>query len=278
MSQKRFSLVRTLGIIFMLTYIIFIAFPIYWQLNTSFKEIGEVRKIPPTFFPKHFTLSPYVNVMSNPMARKSIYDSLIISITTTLLSVLIGSLAGYAFARYPKYAGGENLSFWMLSVRMFPPIVFILPFFFIFNNLGLTDTYFSLIVMYFTFNLPLSVWLMMMFFGDVPRELEEAAYVDGYKPFKAFFKVTLPLVLPGMVSVIMLCWIFAWNEFLFANVLVGTRVKTFPLVIPTFASGSSILWNQVMAFTVIAMLPPIILFIFLRKYMIRGLSLGVVKG
>lgn len=278
MSQKRFNIIRILGLVFLAMYILFIAFPIYWQLNTSFKHIGEIRSIPPTFFPVHFTLAPYINVLNNPMARKSIYDSLIISISTTLLSVLIGSLAGYAFARYPKHAGGENLSFWMLSVRMFPPIVFILPFFFIFNNLGLADTYFSLIIMYFTFNLPLAVWLMMMFFGDVPKELEEAAYVDGYKPFKAFFKVTLPLVLPGMVSVVMLCWIFAWNEFLFANVLVGTRIKTFPLVIPTFASGSSILWNQVMAFTVIAMLPPILLFIVLRKYMIRGLSLGVVKG
>ena len=118
----------------------------------------------------------------------------------------------------------------------------------------------------------------MMFFGDVPRELEEASYVDGYSPFRTFFRVTLPMVKPGLVSVTILCWIFAWNEFLFAYVLVGNRVVTFPLVIPTLAIGSVNYWNQVCAFTMLVIIPPIVLFILLRKYMVRGLSLGVVKG
>ena len=213
-----------------------------------------------------------------PRAYRSIINSIIISVSSTLLSVTLGSLAGYAFARWPKRAGGENLSFWMLSVRMFPPVSIILPIFFIFNFFGLTDSYISLIITYLVFNLPLAVWLMMMFFGDVPVELEEASYVDGYTPIKTFFKVTLPLVKPGLVSVTILCWIFAWNEFLFAYVLVGSRVATFPLVIPTLAVGSVNYWNQVCAFTIMVIIPPITLFILLRKYMVRGLSLGVVKG
>jgi multiple sugar transport system permease protein len=161
---------------------------------------------------------------------------------------------------------------------MFPPVSIILPIFFIFNFFGLTDSYLSLIITYLVFNLPLAVWLMMMFFGDVPVELEEASYVDGYTPLKTFFKVTLPLVKPGLVSVTILCWIFAWNEFLFAYVLVGSRVATFPLIIPTLAIGSVNYWNQVSAFTIMVIIPPITLFILLRKYMVRGLSLGVVKG
>ena len=278
MNHKHFDIVKILGFIFLAIFIIFMIFPLYWAINTSFKDMAEVNHIPPTFIPKHFTTIAYTSIFSNKMALKALLNSIIISFTTTLLSVFLGSLAGYAFARWPKQAGGENLSFWILSIRMFPPVSIILPIFFIFNFFGLLDTYISLIITYLVFNLPLAVWLMMMFFGDVPVELEEASYVDGYNPIRTFFKITLPIVKPGLVSVAILCWIFAWNEFLFANVLVGSRVKTFPIVIPTFATGSMDLWNQVMAFTLIVIIPPILLFIILRRYMIRGLSLGVVKG
>ena len=168
---------------------------------------------------------------------------------------------------------------WILSNRMFPPVAVLLPMFFLFEELfGTTDTHMALIILYLVFNMPLAVWLMMVFFRDVPRELEEAAYVDGHKPFKVFFTITLPLVGPGMIAVAMLCWIFSWNEYLFANMFIGTDVKTFPVVIPSFTSGSQTLWNLVMAFSLVAMIPPVVLFIILRRYMVRGLSLGVVKG
>ncbi len=278
MKKKHLKIVKILGFIFLGIFFIFMIFPIYWAINTSFKTMAEVNRIPPTFLPKNFTTIAYEAIFHNRMATRSLLNSIIISVTTTFLSVFLGSLAGYAFARWPRHAGGENLSFWILSIRMFPPVSIILPIFFIFNFFGLLDTYFSLIITYLVFNLPLSVWLMMMFFGDVPVELEEASYVDGYSPIRTFFKVTLPLVKPGLVSVVILCWIFAWNEFLFANVLVGSKVKTFPIIIPTFAHGSMDLWNEVMAFTLIVIIPPIVLFIILRRYMIRGLSLGVVKG
>lgn len=278
MNTKHLKIVKILGFVFLGIFFIFMIFPIYWAVNTSFKHMAEVNTIPPTFLPKNPTITAYRGIFHNRMATGALLNSIIISTSSTLLSVILGSLAGYAYARWPKYAGGENLSFWILSIRMFPPVSIILPIFFIFNFFNMLDTYFSLIVTYLVFNLPLSVWLMMMFFGDVPVELEEASYVDGYNPIRTFFRVTLPLVKPGLVSVVILCWIFAWNEFLFANVLVGSNVATFPLIIPTFAHGSMDLWNQVTAFTLIVITPPIILFIILRKYMIRGLSLGVVKG
>jgi multiple sugar transport system permease protein len=277
-NNKQIKIVKYIAIIFLAIFVAFIIFPIYWAFNTSFKEMGEVNSIPPTFLPKNPTLKAYVAILGNEKATRAILNSIIISVTSTALAVALGSLAGYAFARWPQRAGGENLSFWILSVRMFPPVAAVLPIFFIFNAVGLTDSYLGLIITYLIFNLPLSVWLMMMFFGDVPRELEEASYVDGYKPLKTFLKVTLPMVKPGLVSVTILCWIFAWNEFLFAYVLVGSRVRTFPLIFPALAVGSVNMWNQICALALIVIIPPIVLFIILRKYMVRGLSLGVVKG
>ena len=278
MQIKHLKIVKYLAIIFLVIFILFMLFPLYWTFNTAFKTLGEVNAVPPTFIPKKPTVESFAYLFSNKVATRSILNSIIISISSTLLSVVIGSIAGYAFARWPKKAGGENLSFWILSVRMFPPVSIILPVYFIFNFLGVADTYFSLILTYLVFNLPLSIWLMMMFFGDVPKELEEASYVDGHNPLKTFFKVTLPLVKPGLVSVTILCWIFAWNEYLFAYVIAGSNVRTFPLVLPTLAVGSFNFWNQVCAFTIIVIIPPIVLFIILRKYMVRGLTLGVVKG
>ena len=278
MNTRQLKVVKYLALILLVVFVAFIVFPIYWAFNTSFKEMGEVNSIPPTFFPKKPTTKAFVAIFGNNMAMGAILNSIIISVSSTALSVALGSLAGYAFARWPNRAGGENLSFWMLSVRMFPPVAAVLPIFFIFNFVGITDSYLALIITYLLFNLPLSVWLMMMFFGDVPRELEEASYVDGYTPIRTFLKVTLPMVKPGLVSVTILCWIFAWNEFLFAYVLVGSKVRTFPLIFPTLAIGSVNLWNQVCALALIVIVPPIVLFIILRKYMVRGLSLGVVKG
>jgi len=277
-NQKQIKIVKYLALFLLAIFVIFTLFPIYWTFNTSFKTMGEVNNIPPTFIPKNPTVRPYVAIFGKKMATKAIMSSFIISVSSTILSVIIGSLAGYAFARWPNRAGGDNLSFWILSIRMFPPVAAVLPIFFIFNLFALTDTYISLIITYLIFNLPLAVWLMMMFFGDVPVELEQASYVDGYTPLRTFLKVTLPLVKPGLVSVTILCWIFSWNEFLFAYVLVGSRVKTFPLIFPALAVGSTNYWNQVCALAVLVIIPPIVLFIILRKYMVRGLSLGVVKG
>jgi multiple sugar transport system permease protein len=241
--------------------------------------VEEINQMIPTFWPHKLKLSNYAGIFADPGSLKSLGDSVLISVANTVLSLLLGTLAGYALARWIRGAAGENIAFWILSNRMFPPVAVIIPMFFLFDSMPWgTDSYFSLIVLYLVFNLPLATWLMMVFFRDAPRELEEAAYLDGFTPLRAFFRVTLPLVLPGMISVAMLCWIFAWNEYLFANLLTGTTVKTFPVHIPTFTLGSQSLWNLIMAFSLVAMLPPVILFVILRRYMVRGLSLGVVKG
>ncbi len=279
MSETNYKLVRGLLLAFLGLWVLLTLAPFYWQIITAFKSAAETNLTVPTFWPREFFPENFVAIFAEPANFSALVDSFIIATGNTVLSVFLGTLAGYAFARFPAQAGGENLAFWILSNRMFPPVAILLPMFFLFDSMPWgTDSYMSLIILYLVFNMPLATWLMMVFFRDAPRELEEAAYLDGYTPFKAFFKITLPLVLPGMISVSILCWIFAWNEYLFANLFVGTAVKTFTIVIPTFTQGSQTLWNLQMAFSLIAMIPPVTLFILLRRYMVRGLSLGVVKG
>ncbi len=279
MSEKNYRLVRALFLAFLGFWLLLTLFPLYFKVITAFKSTAETNLTVPTFWPTVWHPENFAAVFSEASNFDALVDSFIIATGNTLLSLFLGTLAGYAFARFPRQAGGENLAFWILSNRMFPPVAVLIPMFFLFDATPWgTDSHLSLIILYLVFNMPLATWLMMVFFRDAPRELEEAAYLDGYTPLKAFFKVTLPLVLPGMISVAMLCWIFAWNEYLFANLFVGSAVKTYTIVIPTFTHGSQTLWNLQMAFSLIAVIPPVVLFVLLRRYMVRGLSLGVVKG
>lgn len=278
-QQDPWKYVRWLFLAFLILWVVFTTFPLYFMTITAFKSAAETNLTVPTFWPQDWIPSNFLGVFAERSNFNAIVDSFIIATSNTALSLFLGSLAGYAFARFPRQAGGENLAFWILSNRMFPPVAILIPMFFLFDNTPWgTDSHLSLILLYLVFNLPLATWLMMVFFRDAPVEIEEAAYLDGWTPLRAFYKVTLPLVLPGMISVAMLCWIFAWNEYLFANLFVGSSVKTYTIVIPTFTHGSQTLWNFQMAFSLIAMIPPVTLFILLRRYMVRGLSLGVVKG
>ncbi len=277
--DQRWRFVRLLFLAFLGLWLLFTLFPFYFMAITALKSAAETNLTVPTFWPQEWFPSNFAGVFAEPTNFDALVDSFVIATGNTLLALFLGTLAGYAFARFPRQAGGENLAFWILSNRMFPPVAVLVPMFFLFDNTPWgTDSALSLIILYLVFNLPLATWLMMVFFRDAPRELEEAAYMDGWTPFQAFARITLPLVLPGMISVAMLCWIFAWNEYLFANLFVGSEVRTYTIVIPTFTHGSQTLWNLQMAFSLIAMIPPVSLFILLRRYMVRGLSLGVVKG
>jgi len=277
--EHRWRHVRLLFLAFLGLWLLFTLFPLYFMAITALKTTAETNLTVPTFWPEVFAFGNFVAVFAEATNFDALVDSFVIASLNTVLSLVLGTLAGYAFARFPRQAGGENLAFWILSNRMFPPVAILVPMFFLFDSTPWgTDSIWSLVILYLVFNLPLATWLMMVFFRDAPPELEEAAYLDGWTPFRAFFRITLPLVLPGMISVAMLCWIFAWNEYLFANLFVGTDVRTYTIVIPTFTHGSQTLWNLQMAFSLIAMIPPVTLFILLRRYMVRGLSLGVVKG
>lgn len=252
-------------------------FPLYWTLNTSFKTADESQTFPPTLIPEEFTFEAYTNILAGA-GSEVLVNSLIISLGSTILAIAIGVPAGYAYARNPGKVGGKHVAFWILSIRMFPPIAPILPLFFIFRQLGLIDTYLVMIVLYLTFNVPLVVWLMQSFFQDIPEAVEEAAQIDGYSRFQSFFRVSLPLVMPGLVATTLLAWVFAWNEFQFALVFTRNTAQTYPVIIPSLVGGHATLWNQIAALATLAMLPVIAIALLMQKRLIRGLTLGAVKG
>jgi len=263
---------------FLALYALFAAFPLYWTLNTALKPLDLINTFPPTFYPEALNLSAFQWVLTNSRAVSSIIDSLIIASGTTILSVMLGAMAGYAFSRYgDRIDPGENVSFWLLSTRMFPPIAVVLPMFFIFGWLNLQDTHLGLILLYLTFNLPLATWLMRDFFNKIPVSYEEAAYVDGYSPFQAFRKVVFPLVRPGLIATTMLSWVFAWNEFIFALIITGNNVEPYPTIIPTLILSNQILWDQIMAMAVVVTIPPTLILIAFRKHIIEGMTLGVAE-
>jgi multiple sugar transport system permease protein len=256
-------------------YTLFVAFPIYWTLNTAFKPLGQIGTFPPTLYPKGFQLDAFVWVLTNSRAIDAIFNSLIIASGTTVLSVILGSLAGYAFSRFSWVDPGGHVSFWLLSTRMFPPVAVVLPIFFIYGRLGLQDTLIGLMLLYLTFNLPLTTWLMRDFFDKIPTSFEEAAFVDGYSRFETFRKVIFPLVRPGLVATMMLAWVFAWNEFLFAWIITGNNTSTYTTIIPTLIESNQIQWNNIMAMAVIVATPPTLILIAFRDNIIEGMTLGM---
>lgn len=276
--MERFTVGRGLVWLFLGVAAVLTLFPIYWAVITSFKPPTEVYAQPPTFLPRDFTTSAYGWVVGGGKGLQAFRDSAIVSLAATGLAVAIGTVAGYGFSRFGPQVGGDRLAFWLLSTRMTPPIVAALPLFFLFQGIGLADTYPGLILAYLGFNVPLATWMMRSFFNDVPRSYEEAAYLDGYSLFRTFYRVTLPLVMPGVVATSILVWIFSWNEFLMALVLTGRNIMPFPPLLPTLASGYQIQWNNIMALSLLAIVPPVLIIVLFRQHLVRGLSLGAVAS
>jgi multiple sugar transport system permease protein len=259
----------------LVVYTLFVAFPLYWTLNTALKPLSQIGTFPPTLYPEGFQLDAFTWVLTNSRAIDAILNSLIIASGTTILSVILGSLAGYAFSRFSSVDPGGHVSFWLLSTRMFPPVAVVLPIFFIYGRLGLQDTLIGLILLYLTFNLPLTTWLMRDFFDKIPTSFEEAAFVDGYSRFQAFRKVVFPLVRPGLVATMMLAWVFAWNEFIFAWIITGNNTSTYTTIIPTLIESNQIQWNNIMAMAVVVATPPTLILIAFRDNIIEGMTLGM---
>lgn len=255
-------------------------FPVIWMFLTSFKTEAEYFSYPPVFIPENFSLENYFNAMAFPPngrgGLQGLRDSLVIASATTVVSVLVGALAAYSLARFRT--GGENLSFWILSTRMFPPVASALPLFLIFKEVKLLDTHLGLIIANTIFNLPFVIWLLKGFFEDLPVELEEAALIDGCSHWQAFRMIALPLIAPGLVATALFSFIFAWNEFMFALLLTRRSVRPLTIIVPSLVGGHEILWGEIAAIGTIAIIPGVMLSLLLQRYLIRGLTLGAVKG
>lgn len=277
--RRRSPWVGAVMMTFVVLAIAFFLAPIVWMILTSFKTQAEVFSTPPVLIPANFDLRNYIGALAPPPrgsdALAAIWDSTVVSVLAAVISVAVGSLAAYSMARYKT--GGPHFAFWILSTRMFPPIATALPLFLIFREMKLLDTHLALIVANTVFNLPFAIWLLKGFIEDVPKELDESATLDGATPFGTFWRIVLPLIGPGLVAALLFCFIFTWNEFMFALLL--TRREVFPLtvMIPSLVGGHEILWGQIAAAGTVAILPGIVLAIFLQRYIVRGLTLGAVK-
>lgn len=206
-----------------------------------------------------------------------LFSSFIVSSASTILVVIIGTPAAYAFARFPIWRS-DDLFIFILATRMAPPVCLIIPFYLIYAKVGLIDTYFGLVLAYLTFNLSFYVWIMRSFCRDLPVELEEAALVAGYPRWQVLLRIVFPLIRPGMIAAAVLCFIFAWNEFLYAFMLGGSTVKTLPVSIPELITSQGVRWGEMSVVGIVGLLPVLITVFFLQRHIVRGLTMGAVKG
>jgi multiple sugar transport system permease protein len=255
-------------------------FPVYWLAVNSFKIDLDIFAVPPVWFDFTPTLKHYVaTFIERPFLRYSL-NSLIIAVSTTIISLVFGTMAGYALARF-TYPGRvrPNLSFWILSTRMMPPIVTIIPLFIFFNYFSLLNTKTAVVIAYTAFNLPFVTWMMKSYFQDLPVELEEAAMVDGDTRWGAFIHVALPLARPGLAATSIFSLILAWNEFLLALILTQTEVsQTLPIGIAGRINQYTTYWGEISAAGTLASVPIMIFAFIVQRHLVRGLSFGAVKG
>jgi multiple sugar transport system permease protein len=257
-------------------------FPFLYIVVTAFKPPGESYTL--DFIPwLQFqpTMYSWKVVLGTQGGRtiKALINSITVATVSSFIVLLLGCLAGYALSRFVfKKWKNKDIAIWILSNRMFPPVAIVIPLFLIMRTLRLLDTRSGLIIAHTLYNLPLAVWLMLDFFNELPRDIEEAALVDGCSRLGVFFKIAVPLSASGLVAVYVLCFIFSWSELLFVVSLSYSKAMTLPVMIAGALSVRGLDFWKVSALTLIAVIPPIILATTMSKYLIRGLTLGAVKG
>ena len=253
---------------------VIVLFPIFWIFLTSFKPTIDIPAFPPKFI-FHPTTEHYLGAFTRSGFLRSFLDSSIIALSVTALSVFLGSMCAYALARFN--VGGKNFRFWILSQRMFPPVAMILPLYILMRTFHLLDTFAALIITYTVVNLPFTVWLMRGFILDIPKEMDEAAFIDGCSLWEVFWRLIMPVVMPGLIAAGIFAFISSWNEFLFALILTGGNVKTVPLVAAEVITDKEVLWGPMSAIGAMTATPIIIFTFFVQKYIVRGMSYGAIK-
>lgn len=271
------KVINSLFLYFFATIFLFLAlFPFFWMFSSSLKSLKEVFATPPTFIPKEVTLDSYIYMLTREF-DKYILNSFFVSILVTFFGIIISCIAAYGFDRF-NFFGKNILLFLFLLTQMFPSVLFIIPYFRAMVNLHLYNTHLSLIIAYTTFTIPFCTWMMKGFFSSIPKAIDESAMVDGCTRVQAFYKVVLPLVKPGLGATMIFAFLLSWNEYLFALVLISKdKLKTIPLGLASMVGEYIIEWNRLMAASVVCTLPAILLFLYLQKYLVQGLTAGAVK-
>jgi len=266
-----------LAYVFLGGFLVAMLFPIYWIIVSSVKTRIDTLALPPVwvFLP---TLEAYRTVFIDEHYGRYFVNTTVIAAATTLISLAVGSMAAYVLDRF-RVRFSNLIAYTLLGTRMIFPIVYAIPLFLVFRDLNLLDTHLGLIIAYTTFSLPYAVWIMAGFFAAVPREIDEAAMVDGCSRFGAFCRVILPLTAPGLAAATIYILLLSWNEFMFALVLAGGGVaKTLPVAAAQLIGQREIQWNELCAVSTAAILPLLIFFALVNKYLVRGMIAGAVKS
>lgn len=252
-------------------------FPFLWMLFTSLKERGATMTVPPTFLPPKVSWDGYKQVLDSNFL-KYFFNSFYIALVTTFGALVLGVMAGLGFSRY-QFKGSKGFKIGILVTQLFPLILLVPPYYLLMSNMGLLDSHASLMITYCALTLPFCVWMLTTYFATVPVDMEESAMIDGCSKLGAYIRITIPMAAPGIAATAIFAFVLAWNEFVFANTFVDTPdLRTLPIGLRTFMGQYSTQWNVLMAASVMTTLPVVLMFVFLQKYFIRGMTSGSVKG
>ncbi len=260
---------------------VFTALPIYVMITSALKPLADVQG-PFTWWPSNLTIQPFIDIWKTVPLAGYFGNSLIVAGSATVISVIIAIFAAYAMSRY-KFFGRGLFSTTVLSTQMFPGVLFLLPLFLIFVNINtvlgiqLVGTRIGLIITYLTFSLPFSIWMLAGYFDGIPRELDEAAKVDGAGPMGALWRVVLPAARPGLIAVAIYSFMTSWGEVLFASVMTTDENRTLAVGLQLYSTQTNVYWNQILAASLVVSIPVVVGFLFLQKNFVAGLTAGAVK-
>lgn len=275
-AQRPFRRLFTLHLP-MLAIVLFALGPYLWMLITSLKPESTLFSPERTILPKVATLENYIRLFEKTTFLSNLGHSLIVAIGTMVLGLAVSITAAYAFSRF-RFPGRRALMLQFLLVNMFPIVLLIIPLFIIMKNLGLLDTHLGLILAHSTFSIPFATWMMMSYFDAIPRSLDEAAMVDGCTPIGAMVRVVIPLTVPGIIATGIYIFITSWNEYLYAAILAGQKVRTLTVAIQTLVGEYEIAWGLLTSGGVVGALPVTLLFMLIQKRLVAGMTQGAVKG
>lgn len=250
-------------------------FPVYWLAIISIKTPDEIYAYPPVWVPSEVHFSSYITLFRDGDAW-SVWNSLVTAGVSTILAMLIGTTAAYSIVRFRT--GGNHLAIWIISQRMIPPICVAFPIFLLFVSWKMIDTYLGLILLYTAFNVPYVTWMMRGYIQEIPLELEQSAFVDGLSRWSVLRKVVLPMARAGLFATAVFTFIFAWNDFLFALILTKSEVVTYTVKVTGYFGSQSTFWSKIGAMSMLGVLPMMLVVGTMQRFIVRGMSMGAVKG
>lgn len=276
-TQKRqFSKISLTLLVLALTMVLIL--PFLWMISTSFKEADEIFQEIPKWLPRKFSFKNYIEIWNRGYFKTYFLNSLIVSFATMGISLVVAMFAGYGISRF-RFRGREVFSVILIVVQMFPSMLLLIPMYIIMSKMGLLNTHLSMIIAYTTFAMPFCTWMIKGYFDTIPISLEDAARIDGCGRLRILFKIIMPLAAPGIVTVAMFAFILSWQEYMYALTFARTEeMRTITVGIALMqGQHGSVNWGQIMAGSVLACLPGLILFTYLEKYLVQGFTMGAIK-